>query len=156
MASHEHPGPDPSPDQDGAELAIIGGETADHTVPADALSRALAGLLQVEPLDLSPMTFDHIEWGSRRLVIDPPLSLHPTMDEESGQLYVLSEEGLGIHVFAQTREQLADDLAEQLIFQWDAYARESPDRLTPPARRLREALRTRMRAEDLSSQPEGW
>ena len=114
----------------------------------------LTGVTRVEPLDLSPMTFDQIVWGSHRLKIDPPLSLDPTMDEESGQLYVLSDEGLGIHVFAQTREQLADELAEQLIFQWDAYARESPDRLTPPARRLRDALRTRMREDELAAQPE--
>ncbi len=114
----------------------------------------LTGVTRVEPLDLSPMAFDHVEWGSRRLEIDPPLSLDPTMDEESGQLYVLSDEGLGIHVFAQTREQLADELSEQLIFQWDAYARESPDRLTPPARRLREALRSWIREDELATQPE--
>ena len=115
----------------------------------------LTGVTRVEPLDLSSMTFDHITWGSRRLIIDPPLTLSPTMDEDSGQLYVVSDEGLGIHVFAQTREQLADELAEQLIFQWDAYARESPDRLTAPARRLREALRTQMREDELATQSEG-
>lgn len=108
-------------------------------------------------LDLSPMTFDHVEWGLRRLVIDPPLSIDPTLDEaESGPLYVLCDEGLGIRVFAQTREQLVEELAEQLIFQWDAYARESPDRLTAPAQRLREALRDRMREESvLATQSEG-
>jgi hypothetical protein len=114
----------------------------------------LTGVTRVEPLDLSPMTFDYIDWGSRRLIIDPTLSLDPTMDGESGQLYVLSDESLGIHVFAQTREQLAEELAEQLIFQWDAYARESPDRLTAPARRLREALLTRMGEVNLATQPE--
>ena len=103
------------------------------------------------------MTFDHVEWGLCRLVIDPPLSIDPTLDEaESGPLYVLSDEGLGIRVFAQTREQLVEELAEQLIFQWDAYARESPDRLTAPAQRLREALRDRMREESvLATQSEG-
>jgi len=104
----------------------------------------LTGVTRVEPIDLSPMVFDHVEWGSRRLQIDPPLSLVPSMDEESGQLYVLTDEELNIHVFAQTREQVADELAEQLYFQWDAYARESPDRLTPNAQRLREVLLARM------------
>ena len=55
---------------------------------------------------------------------------------------------------ARTREQLADELAEQLLFQWDAYVRERPERLTPPARRLREALMTRMREEERATQPE--
>jgi hypothetical protein len=114
----------------------------------------LTGVTRVEPLDLSPMTFDRVEWGSRRLAIDPPLSLNPSMDEESGQLCVLSDERLGVHVFAQTREQLADELAEQLLFQWDAYAHESPDHLTVPARRLREALLARMREDELAAQSE--
>jgi len=148
MGLSGEPDPDPSADPDRAELAIGGGETADHTVPADSVTR-------VEPVDLSSMTFDQIALGSRRLIIDPPLALNPTMDEESGQLYVLSDEELGIHVFAQTRERLADELAEQLIFQWDTYACESPDRLPAPARRLREALRTRMREDGLATQPEG-
>ena len=112
----------------------------------------LTGVTRVEPIDLSPMTFDHIEWKSRRLILHPPLSLDPTMDEESGQLYILSDDELGILVFAQTREQLADELSGQLFFQWDAYARESPNRLTSSARRLRQALRARMREGDLAAQ----
>ncbi len=101
------------------------------------------------------MTFDRIEWGSRRFEIRPPLTLQPSMDEESGRLYVLTDEVLGIHVFAETRAQLVEELAEQLVFQWDVYARELPERLTGPARRLREALRSRLMEHDLAAQPEG-
>ena len=115
----------------------------------------LTGVTRVEPIDLSPMTFDRIEWGGRQLAFDPPLTIQPTLDEESGQLYVLTDDELGIDVFAQTREQVADELAEQVLFQWDTYARESPERLTPGARWLRDALLSRMREVELAAQPEG-
>jgi hypothetical protein len=80
--------------------------------------------------------------------------LEPTMDDESGQLYRVEDPGLGIDVFAQTREQLADELAEQIIFQWDTYAREDPKRLTPAARRLRAALLARLRESQLATRAE--
>lgn len=100
------------------------------------------------------MIFDRVEWNGRQLTIDPPLTLIPSMDEDSSQLYVLADDDLGIHVFAQTREQLAEELAEQLLFQWDAYACESPDRLTPRARQLHEALLARMREDELAARSE--
>ncbi len=53
------------------------------------------------PIDLSPMIFDVIEWGTRRLEFLPPLTLEPTLDDESGQLYRLEDQGLGIDVFAR-------------------------------------------------------
>jgi hypothetical protein len=76
------------------------------------------------------------------------------MDEESGQFYILKHPELGIDVFARTREELSDELAEQLLFQWDTYAQESPDRLSRGARQLREALLTRMWEVELATQPE--
>ena len=115
----------------------------------------LTGVTRVEPVDLSPMTFDSIEWLGRRLSINPPLILEPMLDEESGQLYVLYDNELGIDVFARTREDVADELAEQILFQWDAYALETPERLTPGARRLHDALLKRMREDDLAAQQEG-
>ena len=128
-------------------IQVTGRFTLDRTGHPTKLS----GVTRVEPIDLSPMTFDRIEWLGRQLVFDPPLTLEPTMDEESGQLYILTDESLGIDVFAQTRENVIDDLAEQLLFQWDAFALEDPERLTPGARRLREALRSRMREDTLAT-----
>ena len=77
-------------------------------------------------IDLSPMIFDAIEWGNRRLEFVPPLALEPTLDDESGRLYRLEDQHLGIDVFAPTREQLSDELAEQIVFQWDSYAQRIP------------------------------
>jgi hypothetical protein len=129
-------------------IQVTGRFTLDRTGHPTKLSR----VTRVEPIDLSPMSFDRIEWHGRQLVFDPPLTLEPTMDEESGQLYILTDKELGIDVFAQTRENVIDELAEQLVFQWDSYAREVPERLTPGARRLREALLKRMREDEIASQ----
>lgn len=109
---------------------------------------------RAEPIDLSPMVFDAIEWRGRQLEIDPPLVLEPTLDEESGQLYTVIDQDLGIDVFATSREQLVEELAEQLLFAWDAYVRGAPENLTSAARRLRDALLSRIRERDLATQPE--
>ncbi len=132
------------------EHGSLAGQAESATVGA-----VTTGATQVRPIDLSPMVFDSIERNGRRLVIDPPLSLDPTMDGESGQLYVLTDDSLDLHVFAQTREQVADELIEQLLFQWDYYASELPERLTSGARRLREAMRSRIREVDVAAQPQG-
>jgi hypothetical protein len=104
--------------------------------------------------DLAPMTFSRVAWAGRTLAIDPPRTLSPTMDEESGQFYILEYHDMNIDVFARTRDDLLDELAEQLLFQWDAYARESPDRLSRGARQLREALRARVREVKLATPSE--
>jgi hypothetical protein len=79
------------------------------------------------------------------LRLDPPLTIVPTLDD-SEQLYVISDDELGLHLFAQTREQLAEKLAEQLVFSWDADATEDPSRPTESAQHLRDTLRERLRA----------
>ena len=114
----------------------------------------LTAVTRIEPIDLSPMSFDAIEWAGRRLEFAPPLEVVPTMDEESGQLYKLEDQDLGIDVFAQTREQLAEELAEQALYLWDTYAQESPEKLTSAARRLRSALLRRMRENNLATRAE--
>lgn len=106
-----------------------------------------------EPVDLSPMIFSTVTWAGRTLRLHRPLVLTPTRDEESNQLYILTDQELGIDVFAPTRDQLADELAEQLLFQWDTYAQEQPDRLSRGARRLRQALLARLREEVRDAAP---
>ncbi len=95
-----------------------------------------------EAVNLSPMAFEHIDYNGRVLVLDPPLTITPFLEED---FYVLTEDSLGLYVFAQTREQLAAEVAEQLVFSWDTYALEDPERLTASARQLRDALRRRAR-----------
>ncbi len=115
---------------DSARLRVVGAETEDHSVSV--------------AVNLSPMTFDRVQYNGRALILHPPLTLTPHLDQESGQLYVATDKRLGVHVFARTRELLAEELAEQLLFLWDAYALEDPSRLTESARQLRNELRRRV------------
>ncbi len=103
---------------------------------------------------LPALTFDRIGWAGCRFVLSPPLTLHPRADEDSAGLLLLADPELGIDVFARTPEQLSEEWAEQLCFQWDAYALERPENLGPGARRLRDALQARMREEPVAQEPE--
>lgn len=97
-------------------------------------------------MDTSPMVFESIRFQDRIFKFEPPLRLDITrnQDDESESLYVASEDELGIHAYAETREQLAGEIAEQVAFNWDEYAQEAPDKLARGALRLREAMRARV------------
>jgi len=105
----------------------------------------LSDVTRIETVDLSAMSFSHVEHNGRVLVLTPPITLYPMLDEESSQLLVATDQELGIHVYAQTREALVEELAEQLLFLWDTYAQEAPDRLTSDACQLGQVLRQRLR-----------
>jgi hypothetical protein len=117
--------------------------TGRFTLDTDGHPKSLTDVTRIEPVDLSSFTFESVEQNGRRLNLDPELALEPVLDEESYQLLMVSDESLNIHVYAQTREQLADDLVSELFFLWDEYALEEPDNLTPKALQLRESLLNR-------------
>lgn len=48
-------------------------------------------------------------------------------------------------MFAYTRDQLADELAQHVFFCWDAYAQVEPDTLTVTAQQLRDAFLDRFK-----------
>lgn len=90
-------------------------------------------------LDLSPFTIDQIRYEGRLLRARHPLAIEPTLDDDK-QFLCLNHEGLGIDVFAHTREQLAVELAEQLAMLWDEFARADDDSLEPSAQQLKRVL----------------
>ena len=90
------------------------------------------------------MVFECFRFQDRTFKFQPPLRLNITRDDESGPLYIASDEELGIHAHAETREQLIDEFAEQVAFNWDEYAQEAQEKLARGALRLRAAMRTRV------------
>ena len=66
-------------------------------------------------------------------------------DFQGFKLYDLDEE-FGISVSASSRSDLHHELHEALSMLWIEYGKESPDRLSPKARRLRTDLRKRLTA----------
>ncbi len=67
--------------------------------------------------------------------------LNPSLDEESQQLYVVEAPDLTLLAYAQTREQLLQEIGEQIAFMWDAYVNASEDVLASDALSLRKRLR---------------
>lgn len=90
-------------------------------------------------LDLSLFTIDQTRQEGRLLRARQPLVIEPTLNDDK-QFLCLHHEGLGIDVFAHTREQLAVELAGQLVMLWDEFALADDDSLELSAQQLKRAL----------------
>ena len=121
--------------------------TGRFTLDLDGHPKSLTDVNRIEPVDLSSFSFESVELNGRRLSLNPPLVLEPSLDEDSSQLLVVSDDSLHLQVYAQTREQLADDIVAELFFLWDEYALEDSNNLTPKARQLQENLLSRCQEE---------
>jgi hypothetical protein len=112
----------------------------------EGLVTSVRKALQVEPLDLSPLTFDTVTEGEVNLLIDPPLSLELKLDEETYQFLTADDADLNVIVGAETREELAAEVNSRLAFMWMQYVQDESVKLSPAALRLRSRLVARMRS----------
>ena len=103
----------------------------------------LTAVSRIEPVDLSPLVFARVEHDGTVLQPISPLEITPSLDEETQQFYVASDESLDLHAFADTRDDLAEEIAHHLIFAWNAYAKERAEQLAPKAAQLADSLRER-------------
>lgn len=72
-------------------------------------------------IDEGEVRVDYVELpDGRRLTASPPLLLSPALDEETQQYYVVTAADLGIHSVALTRDELLDELADDITFLWDS------------------------------------
>jgi hypothetical protein len=122
--------------------------TGKFTLDRNEHPKQLTDVYRVAPVDTSPMEFDKVRREGRTFTIAPPLKLALSLDEESEQFYVATEEDLDLNVYAPTREQVVEEVAAQLAFNWDQYAQEPPEKLAKGAQRLRDALLARVRVSD--------
>ena len=93
----------------------------------------------IEPIDLSDFVIDSFPYGDNTIKFRTPLILAPFLNE-SKQLMCLENDTLGINVFAFTREQLLEELQEQLSALWFEYAIAEDEKLTPKALQLKRNL----------------
>jgi hypothetical protein len=101
---------------------------------------AASGMSLIEhDTDTRPVVIDCVPYGNRTFHFKKYLELCPTYDE-TGELLCLEYEPIGIHVFADTREELLAELAEQICMLWDEYACEDDKNLTPAAIQLKRRL----------------
>jgi hypothetical protein len=113
--------------------------TGQFTLDEEGNPTRLTNVTKLEPVDLSPITLKTVQWQGQTLRFTRPLLLEPKLDEESSQLYVVENTDLALVSYAQTREQLVQDINEQIVFMWDAYV-ETTDALAPDALKLKQRL----------------
>jgi hypothetical protein len=93
-------------------------------------------------IDLSPLLITEVDAISVRF--KEPLELTPYLDEESQQYLVVEEPTLAINAFALNREQLFDEVQEQLVMLWREYACAEASELTIEAQQLKQVLLSKM------------
>ncbi|WP_163995859.1 hypothetical protein [Pyxidicoccus caerfyrddinensis] len=118
--------------------------TGYFVVDEEGHPKKLMEVSNIEPVDLSPMTFVSIEHDGQEYSLSPPLVLTPSLDEESQQYFVAEHPELHVMVHGRTREKLADELAEQLAFLWREYVETDPSTLADDALQLRQDLSRRV------------
>jgi hypothetical protein len=77
-----------------------------------------------------------------------PLELTPFLDDDSQQYLCVAEPSLCLDAFALNREQLFDEIQEQLAMLWHEYALADDAVLDDEALKLKAALNARMEAID--------
>jgi len=114
--------------------------TAKYTLNDEGHPTKLTDVTKIEPVDLSPILLKEVSWDNSNLRLKNPIQLTPYMDEESHQLYVVEEPRIGLYVFAYTRENLMDEINEQITMMWEEYAKADSEDLTEDANQLKITL----------------
>ena len=107
--------------------------------------KKIINVSDIRDVDLSPLEISTVRHGAVHLKVSPALSFEPALDE-SKQLLCVDDAtgGLGISVFAATREALLAELHEHLAMLWLEYGLASDDDLDPVALQLKQVLLARM------------
>lgn len=92
-------------------------------------------------LNLSPLIVDRIHLGITDLVSNTNLIFEPEFDELT-QLICISNEHLGVYVFATTRNRLIIELYEQVAMLWNEYANVDDHSLDLEAIKMKQNLRS--------------
>ena len=104
----------------------------------------LTDVTRLEAVDLSPLIFEEIYLGEQRLRFRESMNLIPFLDEETQQLFVVEEPVICLYAFAYTREQLIQEIYEQIVFMWNEYVKSTDANLALDALRLRRELLNRL------------
>jgi hypothetical protein len=100
----------------------------------------------IDPVDLSDFILETIPYGNRNLKFKTPLILTPFLND-SMQLLCIENTDLNINVFAHTREQLIEELYQQIAALWLEYALEDDSKLTASAHELKKRLHSAIEEE---------
>ena len=112
--------------------------TGQFTLDQEGNPVKLSNVTRLQPVDLSPITLKVVHWGDRTFRFYQPLVLHPQLDEDSQQLYVVEDPSLTLIAYAQTREQLLQEINEQVALIWDEYVQAEDETLALDALELKQ------------------
>ena len=120
----------------------------------DDTPHSITDVISISDLDLSAFEIAQVDVSGVSLRFNEPLTLEPFLDE-SEQLICLQHAELGIDVFAQTRDQLWEEVREQIAMLWREFALEDDQVLAPSASQLKQRLRAAIaelsRAEEVAN-----
>jgi len=91
-------------------------------------------------INLLPLCLKTVTWHNRIFRFSQPIFLQPELNKESQQLYVVEEPRLTLYAYAQTREQLTQEISEQIAFMWDEYVQADDATLAHDALELKQHL----------------
>lgn len=110
--------------------------TVTSTAPAFGVTAVSSASARVCAWDF--LALEAVSSGGRTLVFHQPLMLE--VFREDG-LLVVTHEGLGLRAFGETHDELRQAIADDLVFAWEQYVLEDPQRLHASAQRNADALR---------------
>lgn len=116
--------------------------TGKFVLDDDGNPQKLIDVTRIEPLDLSPLVFSELD--SLPVRFREPLELVPELDDETQQYLCVTCSQLNLHAFALNREQLYDEVQEQLAMLWQEYARADDTELAEDAAALKAVILTMM------------
>jgi len=120
--------------------------TGKFVLDAEGNPLHLTDVTRIEPLDLSPLVITALEALPVRF--KQALELTPILDEDSQQYLCVAEPSLHLDAFALNRENLFDEIQEQLAMLWQEYALADDADLDDEALKLKTTLHSLM--EDVS------
>jgi len=124
--------------------------TGRFVLDEDGNPTKLMDVNRIEPIDLSPLVIADLETAAVALKV--PLELAPALDDESQQYLCVEDPLLGLNAFALNRDQLFEEIKEQLVMLWHEYACAADADLDDEARALKARLLSSMEVRNAQAQ----
>ena len=110
--------------------------------------KKLSNISSVNSMDETPIEISYFERENKRFSFREPVRFVPHLDE-SKQLYILEYPKLGVDISVYTREDLKEEIEDQIVFLWEEYAKEDDDKLTVSAIELKRNINSFLTVEEL-------
>ncbi len=104
---------------------------------SQGIVQEISEVFSVDTVVLVPFRIKAFSWDNHRFILKRAVSCQP--DFRNG-LWVYECELLGLHAYAETREQALSDFHEEFAAIWDGIAQEKDDALAPDALALKAEL----------------